>query len=691
MKRALQKIDVLIVGYGPVGATAANFLGQAGLDVVVVERDPTPYSRARAISTDEEVLRCWQHAGLAEELKRDMLGDRPIDFVDDRGRSFMSFEITPKGNGHPPQMFIYQPVLEDTLRRGVDRFPNVEVLLEREAGRVRQGSDGVSLEITDLRTNERSELRATYLLACDGGASPVRTQLGIGFDGRTYEDPWVVIDTKVIEPWPEVDRLRFHCDPKRPAVDCPTPLGHHRWEFPILPGEDRDHVSSEAEVWRMLSRYGITERNVELLRRAVYVHHVRFAERWREGDVFLLGDAAHCMPPWIGQGMASGVRDAENLCWKLDSVLAGRAAPELLDSYEPERQPHVRRTTDAAVFFGRVITERNGILAEARNHLFRGLMRTPFVGSFLREGDWMTIADYSKVGFVDRAAEDDLVGKRLTPQVAVSDATGHEALIDDFVSGGWSVLMLPGAHGRTAAARRAWEAVGARTFQLVDGAPGSTGELRDAGGELIAALRERGVDAMVLRPDAFVYTAARAGESLAGPPISLARPRVAPLPAPPASGERALAALASRLDDSRLELLLGNPLALRAIFGEMAGSFVPRVANGFEGEIEYELSRRVGPASRFTIAVEGGSARARAGGAADPALRVRLGVADFLRMAAGELDQTELLKSRRVALEGDGLLGARMGALFGRPAAVDIYVAPKSVDEPELAATPSEV
>ena len=137
-ERSDMRVDVVIVGYGPVGATAANYLGQAGLDVVVVERDPTPYARARAISTDEEVLRCWQHAGLADALKADMLGDRPLDFVDRRGRSFLSFAPRSRGNGHPPQMFIYQPALERTIRAGVERFANVTVLLEREGAAVRQ-------------------------------------------------------------------------------------------------------------------------------------------------------------------------------------------------------------------------------------------------------------------------------------------------------------------------------------------------------------------------------------------------------------------------------------------------------------------------------------------------------------------------------------------------------------------------
>lgn len=687
MERVIQnRADVLIVGYGPVGATAANFLGQAGLDVVVVERDPSPFARARAISTDEDVLRCWQHVGLAEELKADMLGGRPIDFVDDRGRSFMSWAPTPKGNGHPTQMFIYQPALEETIRRGVERFPGVQVLLEHEAGDVRQDAHGVTLDVTDLRDGSRSVLCAKYLLACDGGSSPIRTQLRIGFDGKTYEDPWVVIDTKVKKPWPEVDRLRFHCDPQRPAVDCPTPLGHHRWEFPILPGEDRDEVSSEASIWRMLSRYDITDEHVEILRRAVYVHHVRFAERWREDRVFLLGDAAHCMPPWIGQGMASGVRDAANLCWKLTAVLRGQAAPALLDSYEAERQPHVRFTTDAAVFFGRVITEKRGLVAAVRNHAFRALMRTPLAGSYLRDGGWMVMPDYRKGGFVDPATSAPLVGLRVRPQPTVTDHTGRRTLLDDVLAEQWSVVVRPSAVERVGAARRAWEALGARTFVLVDRPAAAPGELHDDAGELLAHLAEKGVDALVLRPDAHVYTAARVGEPLAGPPLLLARPAVAagavPAAPAPSPGEKALALAASRLDDGKLELAFGNPVALLALFTEMAKGFVPRVANGFTGEIEFDLRRRIGPGSRFTIRIDGGKARARIGGAADPALTLRLALSDFLRMAAGELDQTDLLKARRIDMTGDGLLAARQAAMFGRPAPQDTYVTPTTIDQP---------
>jgi 3-(3-hydroxy-phenyl)propionate hydroxylase len=508
MFAAQRSVDVAIVGYGPVGVTAANFLGMLGVSAVAIERDPLPYARARAISTDEEVLRIWQAVGLAERLKQDMLGERPIDFVDARGRSFLSFEPKSRGNAHPPQMFIYQPALEEVLREGVRRFENVEVLLEHELRSFSQDDEGVDLALEDLRDGSSVAVRATYLLACDGGSSPARTQLGIGFEGRTYEDPWLVIDTKVKREWPEVDRLRFHCDPDRPAVDCPTPLGHHRWEFPVLPAEDREQLKSEQSVWRLLGRHGIGPDHVELLRRVVYVHHVRFAERWRAGRVFLMGDAAHVMPPWIGQGMAAGVRDAGNLCWKLAAVIEGRAAPKLLDSYEVERQPHVRAITEKAIFFGKVITERRRRRATIRNLAWRTAMRVPRVASYFRRGDWFPRSRYD-AGFLADQPGVDGVGDMI-PQPFVSTADGDHVRLDDALGHGWALLARPGARGLTADVREQWVGLGARLFVDRDGVLGPWMERRQ-------------VDALVLRPDRFVYAAGRADARLPAPPPVLQR------------------------------------------------------------------------------------------------------------------------------------------------------------------------
>jgi 3-(3-hydroxy-phenyl)propionate hydroxylase len=323
--------DVAVVGYGPTGVTAANLLGALGLTTLVVERDPETYGRARAISTDEEIIRIWQRVGLADELTRDMLADRPISFVDHRGRSFYDADFIPRGHGYPPQLFIYQPALEATLRQGVKRHPNVTVRLNTACQAIRQRPDVVELELPDgIET-------AKYVIAADGGSSPIRGQLGIRFEGRTFEDRWVVVDTKVKRDWAGHDRLRFHCDPARPAVDCPTPLGHHRWEFPVLPTENEDDLTGNT--WRLLARYGITDEHVDILRAVVYSHHVRVAQRWRAGGVFLAGDAAHAMPPWIGQGMAAGIRDVANLCWKIAASSAANSPTASSIRTKPSANP----------------------------------------------------------------------------------------------------------------------------------------------------------------------------------------------------------------------------------------------------------------------------------------------------------------------------------------------------------------
>jgi len=512
--------DVAIIGYGPVGVTAANLLGQRGLRVLVIERDASIYSRARAISTDEEVLRIWQRIGLAERLKADMLHDRPIDFVTDQGRSFFSFAAPYRGNGHPAQLFIYQPALEKVLRDGVERFENVEVLLEHECVRVSQDADGVDLTMIDLAADTLRHAHARYVIAADGGSSPTRGQLGISFEGRTYEDRWVVIDTKVKREWPEVDRLRFHCDPARPTVDCPTPLGHHRWEFPVLPGDDEAHLVSDEHVWRLLSRQHIGPEHVDILRAVVYSHHVRFAARWRVGRIFLAGDAAHVMPPWIGQGMASGVRDVDNLCWKLDAVLAGRLDESVLDSYEVERKPHVRSVTKNAVFAGRIITERRLPVAKLRNVVFGGLTRIGRFNTALSESKWAPPTRY-KHGYLDGSvggrSTHAAVGQ-LVPQPHVADGRGRRVRLDDATGTDWRVLALwrhPSVEN--------WRSAGVTVLEIVarGGAP-TAGKVLDSDGVLVAWMRRHDVTAVAVRPDGVVYAVAAGTGGLPSPPFRVA-------------------------------------------------------------------------------------------------------------------------------------------------------------------------
>jgi 3-(3-hydroxy-phenyl)propionate hydroxylase len=490
--------DVAVIGYGPTGATAANLLGQLGLKVLVVERDLDVYNRARAISTDEEVMRIWQSVGLADRLQQDMLPDRPLTFVDVNNVPFIDLKISPRGSGHPPQQFLYQPAVDHVLREGVQRFSNVDVLLEHECLRVVSKGDEVELMLADLRNDTFKRVRASYVIAAEGGSSPTRGQLGVGYTGRTYTERWVVIDTKVLKEWDAYDRLRFHCNPDRPTVDCPTPLGHHRWEYPARDSEDEQELLREDAIWKVLGDQGITTDNVKILRAVIYSHHVRVADRWRVGRVFLAGDAAHAMPPWIGQGMSAGVRDAANLCWKLAAVLHGQAPDSLLDSYQAERKPHVTEVTRRAVRTGRVITERNPALARVRNHVMRTLLRVPALSAQLDKLTWIPAARYRE-GFF--ASDKHRARGWQIPQPWVTDADGASARLDDVLAGQWAILHI----GLPPSGTRAWAELGVPTVEVVEPT-------------LIDWLRKRKAAAAVLRPDGFIYAAAGSGQPLPPPP-----------------------------------------------------------------------------------------------------------------------------------------------------------------------------
>jgi len=490
--------DVAVIGYGPTGATAANLLGQLGLKVLVIERDPDVYGRARAISTDEEVMRIWQSVGLADRLQQDMLSDRPLNFVDANGVPFIDLKISSRGSGHPPQQFLYQPAVDHVLREGVQRFASVDVLLEHECLRVVPKGDEVELMLADLRTDTFKRVHASYVIAADGGSSPTRGQLGIGYAGRTYTERWVVIDTEVLKEWDAHDRLRFHCNPVRPTVDCPTPLGHHRWEYPARATENEQELVREEAIWKVLRDQGITRENVKILRAVIYSHHVRVAERWRADRVFLAGDAAHAMPPWIGQGMSAGIRDVANLCWKLAAVLKGQAPESLLDSYQAERQPHVTEVTRRACFAGRIITERRPAIAFLRNHVLRTLTRMHSLDDRLQRITWIPDARYQE-GFFD-AGGHRAAGWQI-PQPWVTDANGARVRLDDVLSGQWAIVHI----GLPPTGSENWAKLGVPAIAVNEP-------------ELVVWLRRKKATAAVLRPDGFIYAAAGSGQPLPSPP-----------------------------------------------------------------------------------------------------------------------------------------------------------------------------
>ncbi len=364
--------DVAIVGYGPAGVVAAALLGQQGLSVYVCERLGGVYEIPRAISLDHEIQRVFQQIGVMEAVAPHCEPFTPSEYFGADGRLIrrMTMVAPPYPQGYTPSVVFSQPPVERALRARVARLANVTVELGVEMTRIEPLADGVALTLVD--GGRSKQVQARYAIACDGASSTVRTQLAMPLDDLDFDEPWLVVDVLVNEqalrklPGVSVQ----YCEPERPCTLVIGPKNHRRWEISLKPGEDPEKMATAEETWRLLSRW-LKPEDGELWRQASYRFHALVAREWRQGRVFLAGDAAHMQPPFLGQGMCQGIRDVANLAWKLGAVLRrevqGPAAEALLDSYGAERKAHVRELTSRIKGVGAVICERDPAKARARD------------------------------------------------------------------------------------------------------------------------------------------------------------------------------------------------------------------------------------------------------------------------------------------------------------------------------------
>ena len=360
--------DVAIVGYGPVGAVAAGLLAQAGLSVYVCDRLTGVYEIPRAIALDHEILRIFQQLGVVDTVLQHCEPFTNSEWFGADGRLIrrMTMLPPPHPQGYVPSMVFTQPPVERALRAAVQALPGVTVEQGAECTAVAQDADGVTLTVAGR------PVRARWVIAADGGSSPLRGMLGIGLDDLDFDEPWLVVDVRVnaqgLKKLPATSVQ--YCEPERPCTMVIGPGDHRRWEVSLKPGEDPKQAATPEGTWALLQRW-ITPADGTLWRQSSYRFHALVAQQWRVGRVFLAGDAAHMQPPFLGQGMCQGVRDAANLAWKLAAVVrgtvAGDAAEHLLDSYGAERSAHVRALTTRLKAIGAVICERDPAKARARD------------------------------------------------------------------------------------------------------------------------------------------------------------------------------------------------------------------------------------------------------------------------------------------------------------------------------------
>jgi len=504
--------DVAIVGYGPTGLIGAMTLAGKGASVIALERDRDIYPRARAVTVNDWTMRIFQELGIDERVEKVIEPQRALRWVTYAGQEVMRVVHPPSElgtrNTRPRFYNIYQPAMEAELRRCAEEIDGLEVRYGAEVVAVEQDADGVTITSRDVGTGAESTVRARYAIAADGGSSSVRKALGIPMHGDTVDKLWIVIDCKVKRWWPDRDFLTFWTDSERPVVDIALSAGNHRWEIPLKADETEADFPTSAEVWPLLEAMGVTPDDVEIHQHAFYRHHLRSAATWRQGRIFLAGDAAHLMPPWAGAGMQSGMRDAHNLGWKLARVLRGELGEEWLETYEAERRPNVDFFTQLAVGLGRVIKQEASAEEIAAMNTVPENTVTPFepplVAPPVLDAGWLTgeTGDASVVG-------------RMLPQPVVADAIGRMARIDDLLPDGFLLLGadVDPATLLTADQKAAWDALGARYVAVRPRETYTQGddELVDLHGVVLGWLARYGVQGIAIRPDKFVAAADKTG------------------------------------------------------------------------------------------------------------------------------------------------------------------------------------
>lgn len=380
--------DLIVVGGGAVGLTMAAIWGQLGRSAVVVERHERQYGLPRAGHIDHEIMRLLQTLDAEQPTVDDAFETAEYRWINGQGETLLEFPWGEDGiSGWHSDFMQNSAILERSLLERVHADRNLTMLAGWQASSLTQFDDYVELVVERVAprrgnpvpqpTGERRTLRGRYLVACDGANSQIRSWLQIDRDDMGFNEKWLVVDALRKRDLPIEFDCGQICDPRRPTTVLPLGKHHRRWEWHIAPTEDPADFARPEKVWQLLGDLGVTVDDVEPVRQLVYTFEARIAQRWRAGRIFLAGDAAHTMPPFMGQGMCSGMRDAKNLAWKLHLVLGGAASADLLDTYQAEREPHVRDWTVISLEAGKIPCITDPTEAEARDEAFRRGYRPP--------------------------------------------------------------------------------------------------------------------------------------------------------------------------------------------------------------------------------------------------------------------------------------------------------------------------
>ncbi|MFD9664135.1 bifunctional 3-(3-hydroxy-phenyl)propionate/3-hydroxycinnamic acid hydroxylase [Rhodococcus sp. NPDC059968] len=492
--------DVVIVGAGPVGLALGRMLGLRGHDVVILERWPEPYPLPRAVHFDDEIGRVFQSMDLTVEVTA--ISEAVPDFYEWRnaaGDSFVKIDWSGTGpSGWPTASFFSQPQLEKVLADAVEEMPNVALLRGAEVVGIDERTDDVEVTFTSTVVKQR-QTRARFVIGCDGANSFVRERMDATLHDEGFFFDWLIVDTIPLDDREWTPQNWQLCDPARPTTVVSGGPGRRRWEFMRLPGETREELNTPHKAWELLRAWDRTPENTELERHAVYTFAARWADRWNSGRLAIAGDAAHQMPPFAGQGMCSGIRDAANLSWKLDRVLRGESDLSLLDSYTTERGEHLQHAITMSVELGRVICVLDEEKAAERD--------ARMIAGGADPAKVLPVTALPVLGEGVTAHAGDVAELRgtLAPQFPVRSGDG--STLFDEVTGYGSVLLVrsEAAAGRLdPALAQLLDHAGVRLRTVEKaGAP----DLYDSSGQWVRWFDGNDISAVLIRPDRYIFGA----------------------------------------------------------------------------------------------------------------------------------------------------------------------------------------
>jgi len=505
--------DVAVVGYGPVGQATAALLGRAGHRVAVFETFRDIYPLPRAVHFDHEIMRLCQTLGIAEEIGEDITPLTEYHWFGADGEPIFTMRTpTPSISGWEPDYMFFQPRLEVALDRAARTLDTVEVHRGYTAEALADGDTGVELTLRRVseqqpgrvvRTDDAQTVHARFIVGADGANSFVRNAAGIERRDLGFQERWLVVDVK-----PNDMQALAHlpiacqwCDPRRPTTHVHNGRRHRRWEFMLLPGERASDFDDEHRLWELLAPF-MAPQDGEIVRHAVYEFRSLLANRMRDGHVLLVGDAAHLTPPFMGQGLCAGLRDAANVAWKLDLVLRGLAPDSLLETVDSERQQQNEWIIALAVEMGRVSCVLDADAAVKRDAGLRAVGSPPP----------LEFAPLGPGALRESAGELAPLAGTLSVQGRVAGPNG-EGLFDDAVGRGF-VLVCTDADPYAQLGGEQLATLDLLNVTVVSLDPASACAVSDLDGRLTAWLSEKSVSAVLVRPDFYVFGAAASAEDL---------------------------------------------------------------------------------------------------------------------------------------------------------------------------------